>query len=95
MPKITLLKDLKKPKSDRKKEAQTIYNTQRWRNLRNSHLMKSPLCEVCGKELATQVHHIDAFMKYTGDKRLEKAYDYNNLMSICDACHHKLHNNEK
>ena len=37
------------------------------------------------------IHHIDSFMNYTGTKRLAKAFDFNNLMSICKECHAKKH----
>lgn len=30
-------------------------------------------------------------MNYTGTKRLSKAFDFNNLMSICKECHAKEH----
>lgn len=58
--------------------------------------MEQPLCEVClAKGIITpteDVHHIDSFMNYEGLKRLEKAYNYNNLQSICKECHQKEHN---
>ena len=57
--------------------------------------MTSPLCEICLKyEIITpaeDVHHIDSFMNYSGYKRLEKAYNPSNLMSIGKGCHGKLH----
>jgi 5-methylcytosine-specific restriction protein A len=31
-------------------------------------------------------------MNYEGLKRIEKAYDFNNLMSICKNCHQRIHN---
>lgn len=60
-------------------------------------LLSNPLCEVClSNEIITpaiDVHHIDSFMNYSNTKRLSKAYDSNNLMSICKECHSKLHHN--
>ena len=32
---------------------------------------------------AIDVHHIDSFMNYEGLKRVEKAFNSNNLQSIC------------
>lgn len=82
--------------SQRRKERHEVYDTRRWRKLRMSKLMAQPLCEDClsrGKITpATQVHHVDSFMNYEGDKRLQKAYDYNNLMSLCVECHERMHN---
>lgn len=59
-------------------------------------MIANPLCEVClqkGKITpATQIHHIDSFMKYEGNERLEKAYDFDNLQSLCQECHNAEHN---
>ena len=57
--------------------------------------MQQPLCELCLAKgiinAAEDIHHIDSFMNYTGTKRLSKAFDFNNLMSICKECHAKEH----
>ena len=41
---------------------QTVYNTTKWRKLRDSYLMYHPLCERCESEgkvtAAVEVHHI-------------------------------------
>lgn len=72
-----------------------IYGTRLWRRLRESHLMEHPLCEVCegmGRVVrAEDVHHIDSFMNYEGEARLQAAYDPNNLLSVCRTCHNWLH----
>lgn len=44
-------------------------------------------------EPAVDVHHIDSFMNYTGNMRLQKAYDFHNLQSLCKECHSNLHKN--
>lgn len=60
--------------------------------------MQQPLCELClAKGIVTSaidIHHIDSFMNYTDTKRLTKAFDFNNLMSICKECHAKEHRYE-
>lgn len=92
------LKKAPKPanNSNKRKERQEIYNTSRWRKLREAKLMQFPLCEVClAKGLVTpteDVHHIDTFMNYEGLKRIDKAYNFNNLQSICKKCHQNEHN---
>jgi len=82
--------------SNKRKERQEVYNTSRWRKLRDAKLLEQPLCEVClAKGIikpAEDVHHLDSFMNYEGLKRLEKAYNYNNLQSVCKECHQKEHN---
>lgn len=58
--------------------------------------MNNPLCEVCLLigiiTPAIDIHHIDSFMNYEGLKRLDKAFNYDNLQSICKECHQKEHN---
>jgi 5-methylcytosine-specific restriction protein A len=41
---------------------------------------------------AIDVHHIDSFTKYEGIMKLQKAYDFSNLMSLCKQCHQLIHN---
>lgn len=91
-----------KPKRQRsnegkRKERMTIYNTARWRELRILKLKQNPLCEVCLTKSvikpADDVHHIISFMS-TEDfvQRRFLAFDFNNLMSLCDQCHQEIHN---
>jgi len=85
--------------SDKRKERQKIYATDRWRKLRLIKLQESPLCEICLLNnivtSADHVHHLDSFMNYDELKRIEVAYDYNNLMSICEFHHNQIHNKRK
>ena len=56
----------------------------------------NPLCEECEKRdritPVDDVHHIVSFMS-TDDplERLRLAFDFDNLMSLCDECHAKKH----
>lgn len=86
----TVTVDIRGEKSKRE-ERQEIYNTPRWKRLRKSYLMKNPVCEICYKELATQVHHKDSFMNYTGETRKLIAYDEMNLQALCVRCHSEIH----
>lgn len=91
----------KKPKEPirriNKEERQKIYQSKRWKELRLSKLRDQPLCELClAKDKVTpaiDVHHIDSFLNYEGLKRIDKAYNYNNLLSVCKECHSWLHRN--
>lgn len=94
---------LKKPikqhnKAFKREERQKIYQSARWKELRQSKLMQQPLCELClAKGIVTpaiDVHHIDSFMNYIGIERLAKAFDYKNLQSVCKFCHSSLHCHE-
>ena len=74
-----------------------IYYSKRWRKLRLSYIMANPLCEIClalGKTTpAVDIHHKDSFTNYTGIMRLQKAYDYTNLIALCKEHHSYLHRN--
>lgn len=79
---------------DRKK----IYLSKRWRQLRESKLMNNPLCEICLQKgiikPAIDIHHIDSFLNYEGLKRIEVAYNYNNLLALCKECHSEIHKSD-
>jgi len=51
----------------------------RWRTIRKQHLIKFPLCEVCGESKKTEVHHIIPFHVAP---ELELVED--NLISLCE-----------
>lgn len=101
MPTIRLLRNERRGvPSERRKERIRIYSSERWKRLRLVKLYNDPLCERClkvGKTVpADDVHHVVSFMSVddpVGRRRL--AYDYENLMSLCRACHNELHNGHK
>ena len=75
-----------------------IYNSSKWKKLRDSYFMYHPLCEMCLKQGETtptdEIHHIRPIR--TGKDITEMrslAYDPCNLMALCTECHHKVHNN--
>lgn len=73
-----------------------IMSNRRWITLRAYKLAKTPLCERCTKEgrtrLAKEVHHIIPVETEKSEARMRAlAYDYNNLMSLCESCHHDIH----
>ena len=67
-----------------------IYSAQ-WKKLRAQYLELNPICERClylnelTYESATKlsVHHI-----YRRNRYPEMAFDEENLLTLCDACHH-------
>ncbi len=68
-----------------------IYDSKRWDTLRKKALVRDNyMCRECArygrKTAATQVHHI----KHVEDCP-EKQFELENLMSLCDACHNKMH----
>jgi len=77
----------KKPDFEYAKDNSHIYNSQRWKNLRNAHIIKEPLCRRCleffdDKVAATRVDHI---VEISDDP--SRAFDPTNLQSLCASCH--------
>ena len=84
-------------KRGRSKEAWDLYNTSKWRKLREAHFMLHPLCERCLKEGKTspteEIHHIKPILTGGDELEMEKlAYDPDNLIGLCKECHHEVHN---
>lgn len=76
--------------------AAKLYNSPFWKNLRKAKIQANPVCEMCleeGKISPTEeIHHIKPIL--SGKDELEMAqiaYDYDNLISLCKECHHKIH----
>lgn len=73
-----------------------LINSKEWKSLRSQKLADKPICEVCedlGKStLAVEVHHripVESVSTECQMKRL--MFSYNNLMSVCHACHSEIH----
>ena len=64
----------------------TIYNSRRWKALRDAQLKKEPLCQYC-IELGSIVaaNTVDHVTPHRGDLAL--AFDQGNLQSLCETCH--------
>lgn len=91
---------LKKPNKQNtrnlnRQDRQKIYQSSKWQKLRAIYLMYHPLCEVClskGKITpGAHIHHLDSFLNYEGNERLQKAFDTDNLITLCEECHNHLH----
>lgn len=67
-------------------EHQRLYNTARWRRMRQRQLIVSPFCEECLRAnvyiVATEVHHIE---RHNGNPL--KFYADALLQSLCASCH--------
>lgn len=89
-----------RPNEGKRKERMKVYNSARWRELRRIKLADNPICELCEAEgrttLATDVHHKQSFMDFLDpETRKVMAYSYGNLMSLCDECHSRIHNDNR
>lgn len=73
--------------------AAKIRSSSRWRNVRKKKLAISPLCEdpygdhkrIDATVPGQQVHHVEGLAVAPS-----RAYDMENLMTVCTACHSKL-----
>jgi len=82
------------------KDKAEIYNSREWRELRILKLRANPLCEVCEREgivtSAHAVHHRHPIEDSTSKAEMRKwAFMWDNLVSVCDACHAKIHKEER
>lgn len=107
MPKITLLRDVRRPKrehehhtpiqlNDRSKFWSTYYNSALWRTTRLEYKTKHPICERCLHEGRVtpmkDVHHMCKFGQgRTASERWQLLTDMDNLVSLCEKCHHEVH----
>jgi 5-methylcytosine-specific restriction protein A len=78
------------------KDKAEIYNSREWKELRIMKLRANPLCEVCEREgivtSAHAVHHRHPIEDSTSKAEMRKwAFMWENLVSVCDACHAKIH----
>ncbi|MCM1369840.1 MAG: HNH endonuclease [Candidatus Amulumruptor caecigallinarius] len=77
-------------------EYHRMLNTPEWRRLRRGQLDKHPFCEDCLAEgiytPAEEVHHVIPVESVADAESMRRvAFDRNNLVSLCVACHHKRH----
>lgn len=97
---------INKPKKQYKKKGKSldiynlVYNTKKWRKLREKYLMLHPLCERClnndEMNVATEVHHKKPLTKAETEVNLKYlAFNYDNLMALCSKCHHEIHKKRK
>lgn len=59
--------------------------SRRWRRLRDVIIRREPICRQCGKQVTTDVHHIEPVVR-----RPDLALVQSNLLPCCSECHHLL-----
>jgi 5-methylcytosine-specific restriction endonuclease McrA len=70
------------PMTSQYKEACDIRSSTRWTKLSNYIRRKYPICQYCNTYPSQEVHHIKSLTKFP-----EKAYEVDNLLSMCIRCH--------
>ena len=73
-------------KQYRRKGASARGYDNEWRKLSRAKKAANPICERCNQAVVTIVHHIVPI-----DRDPSKRLDWDNLLSVCDSCHQKLH----
>lgn len=73
-----------------------LINSYAWQKLRHRKFIANPVCELCAAEgRATpteEVHHIIPVENGRDEAEMRRlAYDFDNLQSLCKACHAAVH----
>ena len=82
--------------TDKTKAVKKIYQTKNWKELRKAYFMEHPLCEECLKngiiKPTEEIHHKIPISTGNDDNEMKTlAFDSDNLMALCEECHHKVH----
>ena len=86
---------VRKTPDEERKERHRVYTSASWRKLSDLKRRSDPLCEVClmrGKVVPGEdVHHLRSFTKMEGNEKIDAIHDYDNLITLCKACHRDIH----
>lgn len=74
-----------------KRSEKDYYSLSVWKSMSYELRKKHEICQLCGKNKSTEVHHIFPFMHQFEDVREEVFLDKDNLICLCTDCHHQVH----
>ena len=77
--------------NDKKEIEKKFYSISRWKSTSQELRKEHKICQLCGKNKSTEVHHIFPFMHQFEDVREEVFLDKDNLICLCSDCHHQVH----
>lgn len=77
--------------NDKKEIEKKFYSISRWKSLSQELRKEHEICQLCGKRKSEEVHHIFPFMHQFEDIREEVFFDKDNLICLCEDCHHQVH----
>lgn len=77
--------------NDKKEIEKKYYSISRWKSISQELRKEHEICQLCGKNKSTEVHHIFPFMHQFEDIREEIFLDKDNLICLCSDCHHQVH----
>lgn len=78
-------------KNDKKEIEKKFYSISRWKTMSQELRKEHEICQLCGKRKSEEVHHIFPFMHQFEDIREEVFFDKDNLICLCEDCHHQVH----
>ena len=78
-------------KNEKNKSENDYYSTSVWKSMSYQMRKEHEICQLCGKNKSTEVHHIFPFMHQFEDVREEVFLDKDNLICLCSDCHHQVH----
>ena len=77
--------------NSKNKSEKDYYSLSVWKSISYEMRKKHEICQLCGKNKSTEVHHIFPFMHQFEDVREEVFLDKDNLICLCTDCHHQVH----
>lgn len=77
--------------NEKNKSEKDYYSTSVWKSMSYDMRKEHEICQLCGKNKSTEVHHIFPFMHQFEDVREEVFLDKDNLICLCSDCHHQVH----
>ena len=77
--------------NEKNKSEKDYYSTSVWKSISYQMRKEHEICQLCGKNKSTEVHHIFPFMHQFEDVREEVFLDKDNLICLCTDCHHQVH----
>ena len=78
-------------KNEKNRSEKDYYSTSIWKSMSYEMRKQHEICQLCGKNKSTEVHHIFPFMHQFEDVREEIFLDKDNLICLCTDCHHQVH----
>ena len=77
--------------NSKNKSEKYYYSLSIWKSMSYDMRKRHEICQLCGKNKSTEVHHIFPFMHQFEDVREEVFLDKDNLICLCSDCHHQVH----
>ena len=78
-------------KNEKNRSEKDYYSLSIWKSMSYQMRKEHEICELCGKNKSTEVHHIFPFMHQFEDVREDVFLDKDNLICLCTDCHHQVH----